>query len=107
MKTQEYEGVLFTLGKNAIENFEILDSANPEHYFFHLSSFSSGYVCAHSDVLTPAHIMFAAEFCKSGTKLRTCKDIKVDYCKFSNLIKGDELGVVIFKSKRKVSTIKV
>jgi predicted ribosome quality control (RQC) complex YloA/Tae2 family protein len=107
MKTCEYNGVLFTLGKNAVENWEIFDKADPDHYFFHLSAFPSGYVYAATDSPTHEHITFASSLCKFGTKYKSLKDIKVDYCTFSNLEKGPTPGMVIFKSKRKVSTVKV
>lgn len=107
MLTRTKDNVLYTLGETAVENWRILDEADPDHYFFHLSSFPSGYCSVHTDELTPEIIENAALFCKNGTKYRTLKNIYVDYCKYSNLIKGTKPGEAIFKSKRKVQRIKV
>jgi predicted ribosome quality control (RQC) complex YloA/Tae2 family protein len=107
MKTKQYEGITMVLGQNARENFAILDEAEPDHYFFHLSAFPSGYVLVQSSEMTPALVNIAAEFCKSGSKYKRLRDIKIDYCKFSNLIKGEKMGLVIFRSKRQVSTVKL
>ena len=52
-------------------------------------------------------IYIGALLCKNNTKYRNVPNIKVDYCRCSNLIKGDKVGEVIFKSKRQVTQIKI
>ena len=102
-------GVIFRLGQNADENWELLDKASGDDIFFHLSKFPSCYVIMEKkkmDVTLDTYII-GAEFCKSGTKYRTLSNIKVDYCECENLIKGEKTGQVIFKSKRKVKTLMV
>ena len=100
------------LGQNAIENWALLDEALGTDYFFHLSCFPSGYAIlskAHSEALSEAHseahseaLIWAAEICKNGTKYRTLKNIKVDYCLCSNVRKGSLVGEAIFISNRQV-----
>ena len=52
-------------------------------------------------------IIECAEICKDGTKHRNLKNLKVDYCQCSNVMKGDVVGEAIFRSNRKVKVAKV
>lgn len=107
MRTYTMDNITYTLGETATENWKMLDEADPSDYFFHLSSFPSGYCSVHTDNLTPEIIQYAALICKNGTKYRHLKNIYIDYCPYSNLVKGSKPGEVIFKSKRKVQRIKL
>lgn len=107
MKIIEYNNVTFKLGESAKENWEMLDTENPDHYFFHLSSFPSGYCSMQSSEASKELINFGATICKNGTKYRNMKNIGVDICKFSNLIKGEKVGEVFFISNRQVKKIKI
>lgn len=108
MKMFEFENCSIILGETAEENWEIFDNSKSEDYFFHLSSFPSGYVALKNcQTLKYNIILKCAEICKHSTKYKNMKNIKVDYCKFSNLKKGEKKGEVIFLSNRKVKQIKV
>jgi len=99
---------IYVLGENAQDNWNILNNANPENYFFHLSSFPSCYViliC--EDQPTTEQIIKAAEICRNTTKYRNLRNIKVDYCPCSNVKKGNVVGEAIFVSNRKVKQIKI
>lgn len=106
MKIFQINNITCKLGQSATENWSLLDQAKPEYIFFHLSSFPSGYVileCTeepNENILTEAAII-----CKNGTKYRNLKYLKVDYCRCDNLSKGDIVGMVKFKSMRKVKKI--
>jgi predicted ribosome quality control (RQC) complex YloA/Tae2 family protein len=97
---------IYKLGESALENWELIDKAKHNNYFFHLSSFPSGYVILETKTPTLEILMKAALLCKNGTKYRYLKDIKVDYCLCNNVIKSDKLGEVIFISNRKVKQLK-
>ena len=108
MKIFEFEGYTCYLGQTAKDNWKLLDKSKEHNLFFHLSSFPSGYVildCTNS--YTSEMIIKAAEICKNGTKYRNLKNLKVDYCRCDNLIKGEKIGIVEFKSNRKVKQVKV
>ena len=49
----------------------------------------------------------AAKICKDNTKYKNIRNIKVDYCRCSNLFKGLVIGEVIFHSKRQVKQVKI
>ena len=107
MKKHSFEGYTIIQGTNAKENWRILSGAKPSHYFFHLSSFPSGYVILECSKEPPLHVLLhCAQICKDGTKYKNLKNLKVDYCKCNNVVKGDKLGEVIFKSNRRVKIIK-
>ena len=104
------DGIIYKRGENAIENWNLLDESSEDDIFFHLSKFPSCYVIMKTNEKTLCHddmYILGAEFCKSGTKYRNLHKLKVDYCTCNNLIKGDNVGQVIFKSKRKVHTLTV
>lgn len=94
------------IGKNANDNWKILDEACPQHIFFHLSSFPSCYVIFECDDQPSDEIIeHCARTCKEHTKYRNLKNIKVDYTLCSNVTKGEKLGEVIYKSNKKVKKI--
>ena len=108
MKIFEFEGYTCYLGQTAKDNWMLLDESKEHNLFFHLSSFPSGYVILdYTDSYTHEMIIKAAEICKNGTKYRNLKNLKVDYCRCDNLIKGEKIGIVEFKSNRKVKQVKV
>ena len=108
MKVQQFEGYTIYLGTSAKENWELLGKAKPHHYFFHLSSFPSGYVILeYTERLTETMIRECAEICKASTKYRNLKKLKVDYCPCSNVTKGEKIGEAMFKSNRKVKQVTV
>lgn len=106
MKHFTKDSYICKLGQTAKENWKLLDEAKQTYYFFHLSSFPSGYAILEiDDEINESSILWAAEICKMGTKYKNLKNLKVDYCRCDNLIKGCREGEVIFKSLRKVKNI--
>lgn len=106
MKIEEVEGTIIKIGKNAQENWDLID-IHPDFMWFHLNSFPSCHVIIESDSPNDNEIKIAAELCKENTKYKNLKNIKVCYTTCSNLKKGTDIGSVIYKSKRKVKTILV
>ena len=94
------------LGQTAKENWQLFEDANPLYYFFHLSSFPSGYVILETtEDINESIVLWAAEICKSGTKYRNLKNLKVDYCRCNNLMKSFQVGEVVFRSSKKIKNI--
>ena len=107
MKVFNIEETKIILGENASENWKILDNSDPTHYFFHLSSFPSGYVILQESNPTVDMINTCAMYCKSGTKYKNIKNLKVDYCPCYNLQKGEKTGEVLYKRRKLVMQIKI
>jgi predicted ribosome quality control (RQC) complex YloA/Tae2 family protein len=108
MKTFQFKNFICKLGLSAKENWSLLDLAEKQNIFFHLSSFPSGYVILEYDEeVNITMLKIAAQICKEGTKYRNLRDLKVDYCRCDNVEKGDNMGEIFYKSNRKVKQIKI
>jgi predicted ribosome quality control (RQC) complex YloA/Tae2 family protein len=109
MKTvQITENLQCAIGKNASENWQLLDESKPQHIFFHLASFPSCYVILKCDSAPDGDIIKeCARLCKENTKYKNLNDVKVDYTTCNNVKKGDKVGEVYFCSNRKVNQIKI
>jgi len=107
MKLFQFENFTCKLGESAKENWSLLNAADNHHLFFHLSSFPSGYVILkYEKDISAVMLQTSAQICKNGTKYRNLKDLKIDYCRCDNIEKGEKLGVVHFKSNKKVKKIR-
>ena len=100
----EYENITFKVGKNAKENWKLLEE-NQEYIWFHLNSFPSCYVICCDENPSKELLLYGAQLCKSNTKYRNLKNVKVNYTKLNNLKKTNEEGSVYIKSNRKVENI--
>jgi predicted ribosome quality control (RQC) complex YloA/Tae2 family protein len=110
MKTISIQDMNCIIGSNAKENWELLDSSKPTNILFHLSSFPSCYVILENDsekYPTEEIIREASILCRNNTKYKNMRDIKVDYTFCNNVMKGENVGQIYYKSNRKVLTIKI
>jgi predicted ribosome quality control (RQC) complex YloA/Tae2 family protein len=114
MKSISLTNYIIHIGQNAQENWKLLDESNANDMFFHLSSFPSCYVMLQysqsldtDHVYDPDTIQICAKLCKEHNKYKLMNNIKVSYCKVSNLDKGEVTGEVYYKSNRKVKHILV
>ena len=85
------------IGKNAKENWKLLDSAEPDDIWFHLDNSSSPYVILevkNLDSIPSSIISDCAKLCKERSKSKDLKNVSVIYTTVSNLKKGDSLGSV-------------
>jgi len=93
-------------GKNAEDNWRIIQQSEPEHTWFHLNAFPSAHVVIRSPNPSKEEIEHAANICKSHSKFKHVKNIKVVYTPICNLLRGENVGSVEFKSKKKCLYIK-
>ena len=110
MKVETINDLECKIGGNADENWKILSESSQDNLFFHLSSFPSCYViynCNKENYPYMNIIKQIAEVCKNNTKYKNLKNIKVDFTLCSNVVKGDKVGEVIYKSNRQVKQIKL
>lgn len=98
------------VGSNAKENWQLLSESNPTDIIFHLHSFPSCYVILKNDSDTFPNsdiIQETAIICKTNTKYKNLKNIKVDYTFCRNVEKGNVVGEMIYKSNKKVFCVKI
>lgn len=106
MKLLTIDDTNIKLGTNKKENWDMLKT-NKKYTWMHLNSFPSGYIIIEKENPDKEMLEIAGNFCKENTKYKNMKDIKICYTTVDNLIKGEKMGEVCFKSKRKVNTIKL
>ena len=94
---------MIRVGKNAQDNWKLLDEANNQDYWFHLKSFPSPHVICNDISL----LYECASECKRNSKYKNFGKIKVSYTQVNNIVKGESVGSVNFKSSRKVKYIVV
>ena len=104
MKNVLYEDIVFEIGQNAKENWNIINF-NCDFIWLHLNSFPSCHVIIKDNNPDEEVLNYAAQLCKDNTKFKNLKNVKVCYTKCNNLKKGPDVGSVIYKSKRQVKTV--
>lgn len=114
MKTFEFENIKFLLGQNAEENSYILEEAqkiNSNYIWFHLNSFPSCYVIMYStfdqfnDNSLNNYLNYGANLCKTYSKYRNLKDLKICYTTLKKLSKTNKIGEVLIKGKKNIIKI--
>ena len=103
MLTIHGEPIIFRIGKNAQSNFDLIDEASPEDFWFHVDEYPSPHV-----IMKIPNTFFAdkkkkraclkqgAVLCKSASHYASVPRMKICYTQVSNLIKGDKIGSVAF-----------
>ena len=115
MKVFDFEGVQFYIGKNATENWELLDKAkteDPNYIWFHLESFPSPYVIMWSSISNLEELLkekaslsinkfltFGANLCKEHSKYTFLKESKIMYTTVKKITKTHKVGEVDIKGK--------
>jgi len=93
------DNITYRLGRNATENFEIINDADPEDWWFHLDDSPSGHCVIDSSILNIQMKVFAGNLVKEHSKLKNNKKVKVIFTQIKNIVKTKTLGTVILKQK--------
>lgn len=101
MATFIYCGVNMYVGRNAKQNWELLENANENDIWIHLDKLPSSYVIIDSNSessITNSHIKYAAQLCTKYSKSKIPNDVKGVYyiytiCK--NVKKGKSTGEAV------------
>ncbi len=98
----------FVIGKNAHENFEIIDDAEAHHMWFHIEGQSSGHIIAKIDEdvdkKTLRYIVKqGAVLCKQVSKFARFKNINIVYARIRDVEKTDTIGMVHVSNPKYVS----
>lgn len=103
MKKIQIESYTCLVGSNAEENWEILSHSRQKHIFFHLASFPSCYVILQTEEKVGQNILEqCAKICAENTKYKHMSNLRVDCTQVSNVVKGQKVGEVYYKSNKKV-----
>jgi predicted ribosome quality control (RQC) complex YloA/Tae2 family protein len=94
---------IITIGRNAIENWNIIDKAHSSDMWFHLMDYPSSHVIIHScdnTIIPPNLIYKAACLCKKHSKLNKVNNVQVIYTTIENVTKSTEIGSVTTKKTK-------
>ena len=106
MKVIIKDNIVYKIGQNAQENWDLLDN-NANFVWFHLRSFPSCHVVVETEDITEDVVVEGANLCLKNTKYRNLKNVKVNYTPLKNIKKSDTIGAVHFISNKKVRTITI
>ena len=100
--------VEYVIGKNAQDNFDIIDDADEHHMWFHIEDAPSGHVIAKIDDNLDKKLMRyvikqGAVICKQVSKYASAKDVNIVYARVGDLEKTDTIGKVIVKNSKTVN----
>lgn len=100
--------VEFVVGKNAQDNFDIIDDAEPHHIWFHIEGHSSCHVIAKlEEPLDRKNVKYVikqgAVLCKQHSKQNNQKNIPIVYTNIENVSKSDTPGSVIIKNQKTIN----
>ena len=88
---------IITIGKNAIDNWKIIDDAESDDIWCHLENMPSSHVIIHScdkKEIMKDLIYQAAIMCKKHSKSSKVKNVNVIYTMIKNVKKANDIGSV-------------
>lgn len=99
----EYEA---KIGKNAQENWDLIDGASPNDIWFHLKDHPSSHVILSVGSEKPSRNVIKAccVFCKQHSKMNSLKNITIIYTEIKNVSKSNTVGSV---TTTKIKEIKI
>jgi len=107
MKEIINENTIYWVGRNAQDNWDIIKESNKNWTWIHLDKFPSGHViiCKDSNTVNNDEIIYGCNLCISYSKYKNQINLSLVYCLVSNLILGEDIGSVYFKSNKKTTKI--
>lgn len=100
--------IKYLIGKNANDNFNIIDISSPNDIWFHLSDYPSCHIIASIDylILNKKELMYIIKqgsiLCKKYSKYNNQKKIEVIYTTIKNIQKTKILGTVISTNTKSI-----
>jgi len=94
--------IVYRLGRNAQENFNLIDDAESEDIWFHLDDLPSGHCILKKpkdSILTNEMKLFAGSLIKKYSKAKNNKNTKIIFTEVKNVVKTKNLGEVRLKVK--------
>ena len=98
----------YKVGSNAQENHDIIDAADPEDLWFHISGCASCHViCKIPENINDKKILQkiakqGAVICKSNSKYKSYKNVQIDYTKIKYVTKLQKPGSVIITNSKPI-----
>ena len=100
--------IKYKLGRNAQENFEIIDEAkkiNTNYWWFHIENSPSGHCIVYTEQLDKAIIQYAGNLVKQYSKLKNQKNVSIIYTQLKFVKKNKTIGEVTLVKKTMKTSI--
>jgi len=100
--------IIFHIGKNKDDNFEVIDNGNPDDIWFHAKDISSCHVvCEVTEDINKKDLRYiikaGALLCKNNTnKLKGQKNVEVIYTEIKNVTKTSIPGCVTTENTKTI-----
>jgi predicted ribosome quality control (RQC) complex YloA/Tae2 family protein len=94
--------IKYKLGRNAKENFVLIDEAyklNDNYWWFHLEDHPSGHCIVHTETIDKSISQYAASLVKQYSKLKEQKKVKIIYTQIKFVKKNKTMGEVKLLNK--------
>ena len=101
--------VNYIVGKNAADNFDIIDESTGRDIWFHIENEPSGHIVAKMPELTLNKkqlrqiITQGAVVCKENSKFKSMKNVKIVFTYVENVVKLDIPGSVTLLNSKTIS----
>lgn len=104
--TKCQENLVIWIGQNAIDNWAIIDKAEPYDIWFHVENYPSSHIILRvpdkkSDI-NKQSLIHCASLCKENSKYSTHKKLSIIYTEIRNITKGTDPGSVFTKKTKKI-----
>jgi len=98
------DNYIYNLGRNAVENFKLIDNSYPDDWWFHLEDYPSGHCVISSNEnklfeCTDEMKNFAGNLIKQYSKAKNDKKVKIVFTQIKNIVKAKTIGMVILKDQ--------
>ena len=102
MKQVINQDTIYWIGRNAQDNWDIINESEQNWLWIHLDKFPSGHVIIKEKIEKNTEsnypnqiISIAADYCKNQSKSKNNKKLKIVFTEVLNIKKGKEVGSVI------------
>lgn len=103
--THTLNNIKYRLGKNAKDNWKLIDDADPDDWWVHLDDHPSAHCIIEIKDITTDMIRFAGELIKQKSKLKNEKKLNIVYTQIKYIKKTKIVGQVVLSQKYNISLI--
>jgi len=105
MKQVINQDTTYWIGRNAQDNWDIINESEQNWLWIHLDKFPSGHViiCKEISTVTDEEIIYGCNLCRQHSKYKNLNPLSFVYCEIKNLTLGIDVGSVSFKSNKRTN----
>lgn len=101
-----YDELIFTVGKNAQDNWNLVENADPTDIWIHLHDHPSAHVIIENTKdIEFKHIEYGCSLCKEHSKFKNGRKMKFSVSSIKDIKKGKAVGEVKFLKPPVIYTI--